>query len=484
MKRLVSLLLTAAILMCSCTVFAFAEFEPSGKATPLVVVSGFATVPLVQNAGSENAKKVWAPAAGVIVKCALGALAPLPLLLFGKWDEYMDRANPYVLKIFEPVLCDENGDSVHDNVSVKSFTLPAANYPDFYDSDDRDEQAFVKTAIETLGSENVYFFSYDWRLDPVDHAKQLKAYIDNVKSETKSESITLAGCSMGGTVILSYLMLYGSDGIKNFILDDAAFQGTALVGELFRLDLCFDKAATVGYIDQFVNNKLLRWLLLNTSIIDKLIPVLDKVIDNTEARIGKEVMYPVFAQMPGMWSLVDDASYEEAKTAALDKTANAQLIKRIDRYHYDVQGRAKELLNAAKDNDTNIFVLANYGFYGVPITSSKYNNNDILVDTKYASGGATCADIGKSLGDDYMQSVDCGHNHISPDRAIDASTCIFPENTWFTRGMKHLDYPYGTQGAEFLMWLVQADGQYTVQSNPAYPQFMQFDVSTGVLSAQ
>ena len=70
------------------------------------------------------------------------------------------------------------------------------------------------------------------------------------------------------------------------------------------------------------------------------------------------------------------------------------------------------------------------------------NMADALIDTQYTSGGATCSDYGSTLGDDYVCKANCGHNHLSPDNRIDASTCALPENTWFIEGQYHGQYFY------------------------------------------
>ena len=132
----------------------------------------------------------------------------------------------------------------------------------------------------------------------------------------------------------------------------------------------------------------------------------------------------------------------------------------------------------------NLFILVNYGKYGIPVSTARMNCNDYLIDTSLSSGGAVCASNGQTLPKGYVQKVDCGHDHLSPDGRIDASTCMFPEITWFVRDMGHLDYPYGGDGADFLMWFVCANKQYNVRSDPRYPQFLKYDKLTKKLSPQ
>ena len=150
MKRFLSLLI-AFVLVCTCVPAASAEAEKNDSVTPLVVVSGFATVPLYLHANTENAKQVFAPTAGTILRGVSRMLLPLMRFAFTKnWDRLADEADPALLGILEQVLCDQNGDSVQD-VDVRKYPLSADQYPDFYTHDVRDEHGFVRSAIDTIG---------------------------------------------------------------------------------------------------------------------------------------------------------------------------------------------------------------------------------------------------------------------------------------------------------------------------------------------
>ena len=119
-------------------------------------------------------------------------------------------------------------------------------------------------------------------------------------------------------------------------------------------------------------------------------------------------------------------------------------------------------------------IVAGYNIQRTPLVEAMNNHSDATVDTKYASAGATVALLDETLGDDYKQAcTDCGHNHLSPDGVIDASTCILPENTWFIKDMLHSICHDGIM--EMYNWFAYADEYYDVWSNPAYTQFLQND---------
>ena len=190
------------------------------------------------------------------------------------------------------------------------------------------------------------------------------------------------------------------------------------------------------------------------------------------------MIIPVFGYMPGLWALVEGDSYEAAKNLMLSE-ADPSLVKAVDEYHYNVQEKAEEILRKAQ-KDTNIYIIAQYNMQGLPISeTASDSNNDFLIDAEFASGGAVCSKLGEMLPDTYTQAKDCGHDHISPDRQIDASTCMFPEQTWFIRDMAHVDYPVG-ESTDFLITLSSSESQLTVQ-NSGYSQFMKYNSGDNTL---
>jgi len=95
--------------------------------------------------------------------------------------------------------------------------------------------------------------------------------------------------------------------------------------------------------------------------------------------------------------------------------------------------------------------------------------SDYFVDTELGSFGATCAPIESPFPFWYRQKINDGHNHISPDRLVDASTCVLPEQTWFTYNTLH-----GINGdySGWWTWFKETDNP-TVFSNERYPQFLE-----------
>ena len=71
-------------------------------------------------------------------------------------------------------------------------------------------------------------------------------------------------------------------------------------------------------------------------------------------------------------------------------------------------------------------------------------------------------------------------NYLSKDNMVDASTCQYPDYTWFIKGCPHATYP--KQIDDLFQSIFRSPTQYTVTSDPEYPQFLVFDKDAKTVS--
>ena len=149
-----------------------------------------------------------------------------------------------------------------------------------------------------------------------------------------------------------------------------------------------------------------------------------------------------------------------------------EFYEKVDYYH-NVQLELAPTIQNVMDAGTTVSVVSKYGFPQTPVIRSRNNESDFVVDTKYSSIGATCAPYDETLPTDYTQQRYPEKNYISPDRKIDASTCAFPDQTWFIKNSSHIGtLSGGTDGEQpLLMWLLCSETQPTVWDNALYPQY-------------
>lgn len=485
MKKVISVIICVIMLFSVCA----PAYAQENDVTPFVLVTGMDVLPLYKDYGTEDEQKVWGLTGDSFLTLGKELIKPVLKLAADKdKDAFSLSLLSAVDSMFEYLKCDDNGDSLY-NIQTPQFPASMADYEWVYADEVKDEQGILNAAVEKYGAENVYFYNYDWRLDPLCHADGLNELIESIKAEKGCDKVNLACCSMGGTVSMAYLYKYGHNSIRNFMLLSTAFQGVTAVGDMFEGDLYIEKNALIrrvvnlgkGDLKEFLF-KALMYAVDKTGLADTLVDWANGVIDNAIDNIIDILLKDTFGKMPGIIDLITAEDYEDSKEFMLDAEKNAEIIKRCDEYIYNVQSKAKEILDSAKSDGTGVYVVCQYNMQALPVTHSSDLNNDLLIDVKYASAGAVCADLGCTLPESYVQAVDDGHNHLSPDNVIDASTCMYPDSTWFIKDQAHVDYNVGPT-TDFIFWLADSDSQLTVYDNAQYSQFMIFDYDDNTLES-
>lgn len=495
MKKTMRKILAAAmavIMLFGVMPMAFATEE-----TPVIVVSGMASYPLDDG---ETGERVYGPETEVILNLVKRAIPDTMKFLVTKdWQALADGVVGDVYQsIFEGMSCDEEGNSKH-NITTKLFPKSVDNYPDEWDYSTRlaDEEAVIAAMVKTVGAENTYFFNYDWRLDPMETADKLNAFIENVKSEKGSSKVKLIPCSMGGVITNSYLSKYGSSSIDKIIYAMTAFHGMDMVGELFNKNLNLNTALLTEYLFSFQKDKVdMQILMALIETLTEVSPMIGKALDafideslvELSDRVYNEILIGSLGSCPGFWSFIPDNYYESAKKAMYGDKINPVFEEKIDNYHYNVLVKAPQIMEEARQNGTAIVLLSSYGYVGAPCTTTAYQQSDCLIEAYHEAGGATTALWGETLGDKDYEAIgtvcaDKSHKHVSTDLIVDASTGIYPEYTWYLKYNKHVGLDFDTDCTDFLAWLITTEGQPTVHDNEKYPQFMRFNNTTGKLTS-
>lgn len=462
MKKILSVLMAVVVLACGIVPCFAADDSCSCGQSPIIYVAALGSGYVFLDEGTENEKTLFRPETSDI----LSDFAPLipavtDLVTTKNYDAFGDVLLDCVNASFGMLAMDNEGNS-QERVTTEEF------HPDTADH----------------GDEYSYYFGYDFREDPIKNAQLLKIFIDEVKELTGHDTVRFRASSMGGVTTLAYLSLYGSADIENIILQNCPLQGTAVAGELYNGLFEINKDALIRYAEgalPSMDSDFLAGFLYTLiemldagGVWDDLLGVADNVVVNLKDRVFDEALIPIFSTMPGIWSFVPDEYYESAKAfMKLDETNNAVLLGKLDRYHYGVQQKAGELLRNAQADGTNIYIIAGYNMQRTPLVTAYKNTSDGTVDTVYASLGATCAPIGETLPEDYKQAQHNGTHYMSPDRMIDASTCLLPECTWFVKDMLHST----THDGHGIMYNIMhtSKEQITVFDLEEYPQFLQND---------
>lgn len=460
MKRFISAVI-AAVMVLTVFVPAFAKSKACNCGfSPVIYVGPLGCSDIVRDYGTENEQRLWKTDTKFLLK---NASAILPQLLAGiglnDSKSMGDALVKFVNDSFGDMALDKSGNS-KKNVACNNLNWPEDG---------------------KHGKEYSFYFDYDFRLDPFTHADRLNKVIKEIKKLTGHSKVQLKASSMGGVVLSAYLEKYGYSDVETIICQCCPLWGTAVAGELFcgkvELNATSLRRYAQGAIPFMDGGDFLQGtvyaltdILRAAGVWDLIVGLGDKLIEDLGERIFNECLIPIFGSMPGIWAFVPQEYYNNAlKFMKVDKSSG--LYKQIAHYR-TAQSNLVENLKKARASGVKTYFFCGYNIQRTPLVTAWHNTSDGTVDTKYASLGATTADIETTLSEKYIKSLKTT-KYLSPDKRIDASTCAFPDCTWFNRDWLHCNGQSAIN--EFYEVLLTSKKQLTVFSMKQYPQFLQND---------
>ncbi|MCL2023032.1 MAG: hypothetical protein FWG82_01505 [Oscillospiraceae bacterium] len=331
-----------------------------------------------------------------------------------------------------------------------------------------------------------YTFAFDWRQSPIDIADDLHEYVQRIKAHTGHDKVHIQSISGSGSILTTYIDKYvnpvADPDALSVVIGQSTGYGAPIVGSflnarytvnprnlgaldmLYVLDLDEESEDSVfGIMNTLYKSGLLDVFAMASSLLPQ------AAFD----RIYEEITRKTYAAWPGMWAWCPPEDYDSAKARLTDGHPEYEqlgFIAKLDAYKA-IQDNAGEILQTASQK----IKVANMVGYDMSLLFLDKDNNtssDGVVSAFNASLGAIVAPFGRTLSKNYVQAMDCGtgHNHLSPDAMVDASTCALPDDTWFLKGVIHRGlYEYG---GWYKWWRNAPKGADTVFDNPDFPQFM------------
>jgi len=444
------------IMLLSVAMPAFAK----ANVTPVILVHGLGANPVYTNVGTDSEAE--------IANLGLGDIAADIFQnkdLVNEVVKMMDPARkPNVNKLIgalsnivgtdNDINCTVNGNIKKGQGVNNYWTTPLSQHKDYWQNADVAESAIARQLCKTVGAKNVYCFNYDWRQDVCLTAKQLNTFIKTVKKQTKAKKVSLIGCSLGGAVLSAYIDAYKNQKDVNRLVFANPAIGGVDVARAYALDLVINKKSVLAYLKcmetAFAGGSSQGLFKALSVLGDKRIgyaaDYLGKFVKNKKnvTKLYMQVVKPWIGNIPSLWECVpynsfDKAVSEMSKMGFLDKKSG--LYKKIKKYHA-VQGRFNKNIKAVKKQGVEVAIFASYGTMGIPVTSKVNNQTDALIDTKYASAGATVANYGKKL--------KASGKYVSRDKAINAKTCALPNNTWFLKDVQHMRFYYNSDATKLV----------------------------------
>ena len=330
---------------------------------------------------------------------------------------------------------------------------------------------------EIVGEENIYYFGYDSFGDVIGETEKLHHFIhDVVLPQTGAEQVRLCNISLGGTIGVNYLETYPEDYflIKRMLFVIPAIDGSDIIGDLLTNNV------SVLYDNEMLYSKFLPSLLGETplayllNVVLRILPT--DVMQSALGGLVEGVVESGVRTTTIMWALCPTDYYEEAREKWLSDDEYALIREKVDYY---MQARANFGKNLYKlmENGTEVFDIVCYGGGMFPLCKD-YNvtNGDGIVHSTSASMGATFANVGETLPEDYVAAgTYCNnpaHDHISPDRTVDPTTGLLPCTTWYIKNQDHEKLPNNDVALKMAFDIMTDDAIVDVYSRPdVYPQY-------------
>lgn len=493
MKKLLSVLLSMIVILGCIAPMASASDQgatiPSEH--PIIYISGD-SIPIAYHDEKGNVKEFCIDTTldmfksdddsnSNILESAANILLPFILegIASGKWDNYYKAVYNEISDAMGPVQLDNDGNAKEGT----GITEEQKQYMEHV-------QTFDNRWKGGYHEKDSYRFYYDWRLDPEINADALYNYIQGVKKATGFSKIGISARCLGCNVLMCYIDKYGTDDLQGVGIDVATSMGAEFISGLISGQFGIDGNS----ISRFITDMTYFWgresdltefastlidLLDNTGALDGLSKAgLDKIYNQIEYGIISALSLSLMMTYPGYWALVTEADFPSAMRYVFGKendpkrTEYAGLIEKITHYNDNFKPRIKEIYSKLSKDGVNTCIISKYGIQMTPTLAKGDIIGDQYCSAYSSSLGATTSTIYTTLSDEYIENAEKNGTakYISPDKQIDASTCLFPDNTWFLKGVFH-GY-YSNHESDLIVKVINADHQITVGELEEYPQYM------------
>ncbi len=484
--KITSLLLSIVLLFSVMPMSAAAEGKISScgddcEFYPTIIVPGLgqSSVCVADENGSfvldDEGNKISAfPAYVQTDKIVMKALFPVITSLITQTDAGLSDALAEIVAMCFGI----NGTDLNGNPSGTTITEVYPSYAECNEEQLADINSHIpfERYPTDLPEDHIYYFMYNSFGNHIDMTKDLYDFIHQVMEETGHDKVNLVPLSQGATLTSALYEYYpdSMDLIHKVLYIVPALDGSRIIGDIFTDRIAFlDK--------EYLYNGFLEEMGLLDSKTAHLIEVLMRILPDevlmTAANAAIDTLVSdIMTRCTSMWALCPSADYEEAAAKYLSSPEMAEIKAQTDKYH-QAQVNSRANIQKLVDKGVQVFCVAEYDINLINVGENwNAQNGDYIIQLDSTSMGATSAKVGETLHEDYVQqNTHCtnpDHNHISPDRVVDASTGLLPDTTFYFKNQRHDLTQHNDVILKIAMELIAHDDITDVYSSPEFPQFL------------
>ena len=483
MKKIISVVLAfiIAFSMLSITASATVKTECGGNCDtcPAIVVPGIgqSNVWALDENGDyllddEGERISCFPAIFDVASIVKKVIFPALLTLMTQHDIGLsDALCDVVLDAFAVNMCDTSGKNT-GNIEVEKYPYSVAECSD-YEKEQIYDNIPLQNFSEMAGEDHLYYFAYNSFGNNYDIVTELYSFIQMVKKETGHDKVNIVPISMGGSIANGLFQYYPQvmDDLNKVVYIVPALNGSTIVGDLYTKNLAFFDTEFLynGFLEALMDEEDARMI----EVIARILP--DEVLSSVLHNVADCLVEDVAANITMLWGLCPKEYYPEASKALLKDKPE---IKRQTDMFYEAQLNSLSNIQKLVDKGVEVFDIVDYD---VPLyligNSWNDDNADGVIQLSSTAMGVKSAIVGETLGDNYQQansSTNCSdptHNHVSPDKVVDASTGLLPDHTFYFDGQNHEQTARNDAIISLATRLLATDDIKDVYSSPDYPQF-------------
>lgn len=360
------------------------------------------------------------------------------------------------------------------NVKVEKFPYSFAECSEYEMSIINSHIPFNKYHTD-LPYDHLYYFSYNSFGNHIDAAYELYDYIQMVKEQTGHDKVNIVPISQGASIasaMFDYKPEIFND-LHKVLFIVPALDGSTIIGDVFNDRITFLDA-------DYLYNGFLEESRLVDKNTAKLIEVVARIIPDdilVDALSGAVdvLVREIMTRSTNMWALCPSGDYPTAAEKYLSSPEMADIKEQTDKY-YHAQLNSRANVQKMLDMGIQVFCVAQYDYPVINVGESwNTENGDYIIQLDSTSLGAYAANCGETLPDDYVQkNTHCDnpdHNHISPDRVVDASAGLLADTTFYFDNQRHDLTQHNDVILKIAFELIAHDNITDVYSDPRFPQF-------------
>lgn len=378
---------------------------------------------------------------------------------------------------------DENAQNT-GNVVTEKYMYPYSEFSPYEVETVNHHVPFERYATK-LPKDHLYYFAYNSFGNHIDLATELYEFIQMVKKQTGHDKVNLVPLSQGASIVSAMLEYFPQvgDELHKVIFVVPAIGGSIIIGDVFngRINFLNKDYLYNGFLEEM--GLLDEYTARLIEVAVRILP--DEVVMGALNKGVKALVENTMIRSTGMWALCPPEDYPTAAEKYLSSPDMAKIKEQTDRY-YQAQLHAHDNIQALVDKGVMVFDLAEYNIPVINV-AERWNtmNGDFIIHLSSTSLGAYSANVGETLPDGYTQKnthcSDPSHNHISPERVVDASAGLLPDTTFYFNGNRHDLTQYNDVILKIAMKMIADDEIKDVYSSDEFPQFLPGRNVSGIL---